>query len=90
MEVENVNFERHKTRLMGAVEIRTELQQMIEHEMDISVLQAIRTILLKTRLNPILKEKLTIRALKSEEDIKTGRVFSKDEVIRRTNQINFW
>ena len=71
---------------MGAVEIRTELQQMIEHETDISVLQAIRTILLKTRLNPILKEKLTIRALKSEEDIKTGRVFSKDEVIRRTNQ----
>ena len=90
MEAKNVNFERHKTRLMGAVEIRTELQQMIEHETDISVLQAIRTILLKTRLNPILKEKLTIRALKSEEDIKTGRVFSKDEVIRRTNQINFW
>lgn len=71
---------------MSAIEIKTELQQMIEHETDISVLQAIYTILLKTSLNPVLKEKLTLRALKSEEDIKSGRVFSKEEVIKRTNR----
>ncbi|MCA2951407.1 hypothetical protein [Microcystis sp. M112S1] len=71
---------------MGAMEIRTELQQMIEHETDLSVLQAIRTILLKTGLNPVLKEKLTARALRSEDDIKAGRVYSKEEVIQRTNR----
>jgi len=71
---------------MSAVEIKTELQQMIENETDLSVLQAIRTILLKTGLNPILKEKLTLRALKSEEDIKSGRVFSKEEVVQRTSR----
>lgn len=71
---------------MGTVEIKTELQQMIEHETDMSVLQAIYTILLKTSLSPELKEKLTLRALKSEEDIKAGRVFSKEEVIQRTNR----
>ena len=71
---------------MSAVEIKTELQQMIEHENDISILEAIRTILLKTGLNPVLKEKLTLRALKSEEDIKAGRVFSKEEVIQRTTR----
>ena len=71
---------------MSAAEIKTELQQMIERETDISVLQAIHTILLKTGLNPILKEKLTMRALKSEEDLKAGRVFSKEEVIQRTNR----
>jgi hypothetical protein len=66
---------------MSAVEIKTELQQLIENETDLSVLQAIRTILLKTGLNPILKEKLTQRALKSEENIKSGRVFTKEEVV---------
>jgi hypothetical protein len=71
---------------MGAVEIRTELQRMIEQETDVTVLEAIRTLLLKTSLNPILKEKLTTRALKSEEDIAKGRTFSKDEVIQRTSR----
>ena len=71
---------------MSAVEIKIELQQMIEDENDISILEAIRTILLKTGLNPVLKEKLTLRALKSEEDIKAGRVFSKEEMIQRTTR----
>jgi hypothetical protein len=71
---------------MGASEIKTELQQLIEQETDMSILQAIYTILLKTGLNPKLKEKLTIRAFKSEEDIKANRVFSKEEVIQRTNR----
>lgn len=70
---------------MSVVEIKSELQKMIENETDYSVLQAIRTLLKKTSLNPVLKEKLTIRALKSEEDIRDGRVFSKEEVIKRTN-----
>ena len=70
-----------KIRVMSAVEIKTEVQQLIENETDLSVLQAIRTILLKTGLNPILKEKLTQRALKSEENIKSGRVFTKEEVV---------
>lgn len=71
---------------MGASEIKTELQLLIEHETDMSILEAIYTILLKTAVNPKLKEKLTIRALKSEEDIKANRVFSKEEVIQRTNR----
>lgn len=71
---------------MSAGEIKTELRQMIENETDMSILEAIRTILLKTGLNPVLKEKLTMRALKSEEDIKAGRVFDKEEVIRKTNR----
>ena len=71
---------------MKAAEIKTELRQLIEHETNMSVLQAIYTLLLKTGLNPKLKEKLTIHALKSEEDIKADRIFNKEEVIRRTNR----
>lgn len=71
---------------MSTAEIKTELQRLIEQERDMSVLQAIHTILIKTGLNPKLREKLATRALKSEEDIRDNRVFSKEEVIRRTNR----
>ena len=69
---------------MSTIEIKSELQQMIEQEKDMGILEAIRTILQKTRLNPMLKEKLTERALKSEKDITEGRLLSKDEIIQRT------
>ena len=68
---------------MSVQEIRSELRQMIENETDISVLEAMRTILLKTGLNPLLKEKLTMRALKSEDDIKAGRIYDRNELIKK-------
>ena len=71
---------------MSDVEIKLKLRQMIENETDRGVLEAIHTILLKTQLNPLLKEKLTLRALQSEEDIKAGRLISKAEVIQRTER----
>ena len=60
---------------------------MIQQETDINVLKAIRTILQKTSLDPLLKKKLTGRALKSEADIQSGRLFDKDAVVKRTNRI---
>ena len=71
---------------MSTVEIKAELQQMIEREKDLRVLEAIRTILHKTSLNPVLKEKLTTRALQSEDDIVSGQLLNKDEVIRQTQR----
>lgn len=71
---------------MSTIEIKTELQQMIEKENDIRILEAIRTILQKTSLNPMLKEKLTERALKSERDIIEGRLLSKEEIEQRTQR----
>ena len=59
---------------------------MIEQEKDMSILEAIRTILLKTSLNPMLKEKLTERALKSEKDIAEGRLLSREEIQQRTQR----
>jgi len=46
--------------------------------MDMRVLEAIRTVLQKTSLDPSLKEKLTVRAPQSEKDIAEGRLFTKD------------
>ncbi len=71
--------------IMGVLKLKTELQKMIEQENDINILKALRTILEKTTLDPVLKEKLTSRALKSEEDIKAGRLLNKVQMIKRTN-----
>jgi hypothetical protein len=68
---------------MSPIELKTELQRMIEQETDANVLNAILTLFRKTSLDPILKETLTIRALKSEEDIWANRVYSIEEVKKR-------
>jgi hypothetical protein len=49
-------------------------------------LEDIRTILQKTSLNPMLKEKLTERALKSEKDIVEGRLLGKEKIQQRTQR----
>ena len=71
---------------MSTTELKTELQLLIEREKDMSVLEAIRTILQKTSLDPVLKEKLTERALKSETDIAQGRLLTKAEIQQRTQR----
>jgi hypothetical protein len=68
-----------------AIDIKSELKQLIERESDASILQAIRTLLTKTSLDSVLKEKLTKRALQSEEDIAVGDLLNKEEMIKRTN-----
>jgi len=69
-----------------SIDIKKELKQLIEKENDTSVLQAIWTLLSKTSLDSTLKAKLTERALKSERDIASKKVLSKEEVIEKTNR----
>lgn len=64
---------------MKVKDIKTELFQLIEKESDPHVLEAIRTLLRKSSLDPTLKQKLTSRALKSEKDIEEGRVYERSE-----------
>lgn len=86
LKTEKIVIFEQRDKTMNTLEIKTELQQMIERETDLGVLEAIRTILQKTSLNPMLKEKLTSRALQSEKDIAAGHLFSKEELIRRTER----
>ncbi len=60
---------------------------MINEQEDISVLQAIYTLLQKTSLNPALKAKLSDRAKKAEADIAANRTFTEETIIERTNRI---
>lgn len=66
---------------MNTTEIKTELQRLIEEETDIKVLKALKTILEKTNFDPVLRKKLTNRALKAEEDISNDRVFTKEQMV---------
>ena len=68
-----------------SIDIKSALKQLIERESDVSILQAIRTLLTKTSLDSVLKEKLTQRALQSEKDITSSRLLDKESVIKKTN-----
>ena len=70
---------------MKAEDIKTELRELIEKETDSSILEAIKTLLKKSSLNPILKEKLTFRALKAEQDISSGQVMDRKELETKLN-----
>ena len=80
--MKSVNFTR-ETDIMSAIDIKSELKKLIESENDLSLLESIRTILQKTRLDKTLQSKLTTRALKSEEDIKEGKILTREEVEKR-------
>ncbi len=70
-----------------SVDIKKELKQLIEKESDTSILQAILTLLSKSSLDSTLKAKLTERALKSEQDISSKRIMSKEEIIKRSSDL---
>lgn len=64
---------------MKATDIKQELRTLIDKEKDLHILEAIKTLLVKSRLDPVLKEKLTTRAFKAEEDIQSGKVYTREE-----------
>lgn len=68
---------------MNAIDLKAELKRLIESETDMSILESLKTLLQKTRLDKTMKEALTNRALLSEEDIKAGRVMDRSELERR-------
>lgn len=72
---------------MSAIAIKTELKELIEQERDLSILKAIKALLKKTTLDSVLREKLTSRAIRSEEDINEGRVLNRAEIVRHTDKL---
>lgn len=73
---------------MSTSELKSELKNLIENESDPQILTAVKVLLKKSHSEQKLKEKLTSRALKSEKNIKEGKVLDRKEVERRL-QTNF-
>ncbi len=68
------------------VDIKAELQELIAQESDVDTLKAIRTLLQKTRIDPVWQERLTQRAQQAEQDIQAGRLYSREQIAERTNR----
>ena len=68
------------------VDIKAELQELIAQESDVDTLKAIRTLLQKTRIDPVWQERLTQRAQQAEQDIQSGRLYSREQIAERTNR----
>ncbi|MCH7413696.1 hypothetical protein MM213_09380 [Belliella sp. R4-6] len=68
---------------MGAINIKEEIRSLIEKENDHHVLELIKNLLTKSSLEPILKEKLTSRALNAEKNIREGEVYTREEVEKK-------
>ena len=71
---------------MKTIDIKQELWNLIEKEDDLCLLEAIKTLLVKSSLDPELKSKLTSRALQAEEDIKAGRVYTREEFEKKLEE----
>ncbi|AFL82701.1 hypothetical protein Belba_0029 [Belliella baltica DSM 15883] len=65
---------------MNSINIKEEIRSLIEKENDSHVLEVVKNLLTKSKLDPILKEKLASRALKAERDIDDGNVFTREEL----------
>lgn len=64
---------------MSTPALKREIIKKLGSTQDESILDIINKLLDKASLDPVLKEKLTKRAIKSEEDIRSGLVYTGKE-----------
>ena len=64
---------------MKVAEIKSEIQKLVEVQNDPDILNNVYEILEKAQKEAEIKAAMTARALKAEEDIKEGRVYTMDE-----------
>lgn len=66
---------------MSEVELKKEIKDLVEQESDLSVLLDVKQLLDQKKL----KEVMIARALKADEDIKAGRLYTTEQVKKRLN-----
>lgn len=71
---------------MNTTDLRIELKNLIDHERDPQILKAVKVLLKKSALDPKLKDKLTSRAIKSEENIKEGKTFERNDFEKKLKE----
>jgi hypothetical protein len=71
---------------MKAIDIKTELRGLIEKETDLRILETVRALFTQKDLDPSVEKEMISRALKSEQDIKEGKVYTIEEAEARLNK----
>lgn len=73
---------------MSSVEIKKELKRLIERESNQDILKAIHTILNRSVAEEeVLREKLTSRAQRSNEDISKDKLMDRKSVEEQTEDL---
>lgn len=73
------------------IQQKQELVRMIESVNDPEILQAVKNLLNESQISEDYKNRMIEGALKSEEDYKAGRVYTREQVIERTSRVlNKW
>lgn len=67
---------------MSVATLKKEIIRKIDNSSDKIILDIINKILDKTSFDFDIKKEMTIRALRSEEDIKKGRVYTKSQALK--------
>ncbi|MFZ5552140.1 MAG: hypothetical protein ACOZCO_03415 [Bacteroidota bacterium] len=68
---------------MTTIALKKQIRKKLDKALDEEILEIIDKLLDKAALNPVLKYKLSNRALKSEENIKDGNVYSKTGALKK-------
>jgi hypothetical protein len=61
---------------------------MIESVNNPEILDAVKNLLSDSERDLKIKQKMIFGALRSEEDFKAGRIYTREQVIERTNRMN--
>lgn len=64
---------------MKAINIKTELKSLIDQETNLSLLETVKALLEQRDIDPSIEKEMITRVLKSEQDIKEGKVYTIDE-----------
>jgi 3-methyladenine DNA glycosylase AlkD len=67
---------------------KQELVRMIESVNNPEILDAVKNLLSDSERDLKTKQKMIFGALRSEEDFKAGRIYTREQVIERTNRMN--
>ncbi len=67
-------------------EKREEIKKLLDEQEDSHLLDEVYEIL-KPKSDPVLRERLIARALRSEEDIKQGRLNTPEEALARLDKL---
>jgi hypothetical protein len=66
---------------------KQELVRMIELVNDPEILDSIKNLLNEIEREALIKDRMIFGALRSEEDFKAGRIYTREEVVERTNRL---
>jgi hypothetical protein len=72
--------------VMKTIDIKTELKSLIDQETNLSLLETVKALFKQRDFDPSIEKEMISIVLKSEQDIKEGKVYTIDEADSELNK----